>query len=1541
MRHCWTRLSALTAVCLAGMMLSAAPAVAATGSPGQPGSPGQAWPVPATAAPAGPAASIGGTGPGGGSSGDHVSADTAPADGGPAGSDPAASDPAASDSAASDSADRASAAAAVRARETGHPQQVAALTTGTSTLTVAPDGIRTLRVNVLPVRVREHDRWAAVDTRLARTAGGMLAPAAIPGDAVAFSPGGAGPMAVISAKGASLALWWPGRLPAPAVSGSSAAYRDVLPGVDLVLTATSTASGGFTDALVVRTAAAARDPRLARLALRVTTRRARLRSAPGGGLSAPLTVAGQAGAFTAPAPQMWDSSRARPGTAAARQAGSAARAVGAGLAGWGTGPLSSAAGPAGGARLAQVRAAVSGGGSVMSLVPDQRMLNSPSTKFPVFIDPSFNYVSKTGTEQAYDPVQSGSGCTGSHYNSPSYKFSPVGYDNFQQGQCEYNDTDYALYRVGIPSQIYPSNANLLTASFQVSEVYSSSCSTDPNMMVSWIGAIGSGTGWPGPGKVNGETDETTHIGADSGSCNGTEDTSKRVNAGFNEKPNLEKLSSATNITFRLWESGDTNDADHKQFTDNPDLVVQYNDTPNTPSGEEENSTSGTTGAIKCDTSSSNPPAMGATASTNGPYLLASYSDDDGDSLQANVQYWNNASPSTKYTLHADMNSGNAAAVQIPASFTSKMANGTVIGWQAQAQDGSSGGYGPYTSAWSQACYFAVYPTAPDPPTVTGSAGSAAVGSPVTFTITQSGGDAASKFVWELDNTPPASGAPAGQTCTTSSATSPNCVISGGTATLQITIPSPGPHDLWVYEQDAASNSSGTGMATVDGDSDPPVSYVSGSSLSANFADALTDKQSYDNTMISSSSGTSCGATAGDGTGTQFRAADLTAAGWPAGGHVTVNGTGFTVPAFGSCAADNLLAANQTIGAGPQGAQGSALVFLATSSDAFADVPGLMTGSPDTDNSSLQQDVTTPGVTGGTRVTGSGCSGSVELDANQDCGPATGTISYASASGCPAAPVPYTLTVPDWWTGPADIAAATLPNIIKSTGESAKTVKIYAFSVPVDPACAVASVTLPDVGASSSVQLTGGTTGVSQSEPALHIFGLSMRNTSTATPMAGGTAQAAPSGQAWTGAFESPIEDAFAPPAGSTWGNQTVRVAVSPNVTAQAGAQVRIRLSDPGFLSADGTGPLQIGAATIARQSSGPKPVSGPVALAFGGSTSVTIPEGGDVYSDPMSFPVTTGKGLLLSLWIKNSSLPVLPLNDASSGASTWFAPSSTPNETTDATGTPFTGSGSTWLGAVPLVTGLDVTTPAATLNGTSSPGAPTVIVAGNNVIDGQSSSALSDALSEPSKRLAGQLAAQAASAGYGVVDAGIQSNQVLADGSGAGGVSLVARLDRDVLAEPDIGTVIIDEGLQDLLAQGSAASDTTLENALTAVETQLGGSGINVITGTLTPCDPYANSTAKDTCDTSTTSGADVDAARTAVNENIVSGGDAPNCPADFDGAVSNGGSTEQLATSPTDFDAGDHVNLSWAGYGALASAVFTACSFSTATLPASIPASG
>jgi hypothetical protein len=401
-------------------------------------------------------------------------------------------------------------------------------------------------------------------------------------------------------------------------------------------------------------------------------------------------------------------------------------------------------------------------------------------------------------------------------------------------------------------------------------------------------------------------------------------------------------------------------------------------------------------------------------------------------------------------------------------------------------------------------------------------------------------------------------------------------------------------------------------------------------------------------------------------------------------------------------------------------------------------------------------------------------------------------------------------------------------------------------------------------------------------------------------------------------------------------DQTFQIALSPNISAPAGAGVRIKLSDPGFLSEDDTGPLRIGAATIADSYLGAEPAQTPRPLKFGGLDTVTIPEGGDVYSDPLTLPfaITAGQAVLVSIWITNSSLPVLPLNAWADGGVTWAASSSTANETEDTTGTPFTGSTGSSTGTIVALTALDVTTPAesSATPEAASPGAPTVVVAGDNLIDPWSSDPAGDSLDFPSQRVAGQLAgllpayAESTSsldtfldglASYGVVDAGIGSNQLLADGTSGGGVSLLAWVDSDILAEPDVGTVVLDEGLEDVLrSNGSSTFQTDLENAYTLLGQQLGDFGINVITADLTPCTGYSNSAVGDSCSSA------IDTARSAINYAIDGDDSGFYCPVGFDSAVSNGASPEALAPG---YGTADDVNLtlgSGGGYAQLAKAV-------------------
>ncbi|XVV15906.1 hypothetical protein ACQP2X_16610 [Actinoplanes sp. CA-131856] len=141
------------------------------------------------------------------------------------------------------------AAASARAKACGSRVELLGKRSERDQVFANPNGSYTLETSAVPRRVRgSGGSWAAVDTTL-RSDGGRVRPLATAAD-LDFAAAGAGAMARIATAGGALALTAPWTLPAPVLSGSRATYADVLPGVDLVLSARPE---GFAETLVVRT----------------------------------------------------------------------------------------------------------------------------------------------------------------------------------------------------------------------------------------------------------------------------------------------------------------------------------------------------------------------------------------------------------------------------------------------------------------------------------------------------------------------------------------------------------------------------------------------------------------------------------------------------------------------------------------------------------------------------------------------------------------------------------------------------------------------------------------------------------------------------------------------------------------------------------------------------------------------------------------------------------------------------------------------------------------------------------------------------------------------------------------------------------------------------------------------------------------------------------------------------------------------------------------------------------------------------------------
>jgi hypothetical protein len=265
--------------------------------------------------------------------------------------------------------------------------------------------------------------------------------------------------------------------------------------------------------------------------------------------------------------------------------------------------------------------------------------------------------------------------------------------------------------------------------------------------------------------------------------------------------------------------------------------------------------------------------------------------------------------------------------------------------------------------------------------------------------------------------------------------------------------------------------------------------------------------------------------------------------------------------------------------------------------------------------------------------------------------------------------PLVPSVPDWIYGTG--ATVTVP-YIDSNGAlvTNRAAHLYEVFLPTNPKLTIKSITLPYT--ATGMENYGCNT--TDHHAALHVFAIAPRPVDPA-PAGGGT---------WLGAWSAPIDAAALPPGGTLSGH-TVRMVVHPTTT---GSAARIRLSD-----LDGSGPLTVDSATVAAQAgttgTGAAAIATPTALTFAGSSSVTIPAGGEIDSDQVAFPATTGGSgnLLVSLHFSTAPTQV-PVHATTTNA-TYLSGA---NTTTNTDGTPFGP-------AVPgdyVLTGVDV---AATVSG--------------------------------------------------------------------------------------------------------------------------------------------------------------------------------------------------------------------------------------------------
>ncbi|MFF3844726.1 SGNH/GDSL hydrolase family protein [Streptomyces sp. NPDC002328] len=279
--------------------------------------------------------------------------------------------------------------------------------------------------------------------------------------------------------------------------------------------------------------------------------------------------------------------------------------------------------------------------------------------------------------------------------------------------------------------------------------------------------------------------------------------------------------------------------------------------------------------------------------------------------------------------------------------------------------------------------------------------------------------------------------------------------------------------------------------------------------------------------------------------------------------------------------------------------------------------------------------------------------------------------------------------------------------------------------------------------------------------------------------------------------------------------RTVRNVVHTSV---GGTSARVTLSN-----LYGTRPLNVTAATlaVAADDDAPAAAEGTLRrLTFGGLPTVVVPAGGHTVSDAVALVVPRDADMLVSTYTPTSSGPVTHHPYA---RSTSYVAAG--ERTEDVTGDAYTGESGSWR----YLTALDV------LSGEAD---GTVVAFGDSLTDGITSTMDADRRWPDvlSDRLRDAASDGRDAPRYGVVNAGISGNRVLADGGrAAGNAAGVKRFARDVLGRPHVKVVVIDLGVNDILRHPSGNDADAIVAGLRTLVSSAHAHGVKAVGATLMP----------------------------------------------------------------------------------------------------------
>ncbi|KZB86453.1 hypothetical protein AVL48_27075 [Amycolatopsis regifaucium] len=658
-----------------------------------------------------------------------------------------------------------SAAAARFAKQGRKKVRVDDLTSERAETVANPDGSMTLTQSTRPVRVARDGGWVPADSTLSPGPNGALSPKAAMAD-ISLSAGrrgdvqtaGAAPLLHLSAKGTSVGLDWPGVLPRPVVSGATATYPDVLPGVDLKV---EVDVDKVHEVVVVKTPEAAKNPAIAKIKLGLPVKNGKLTKDADGA----LRVKDPKGAdvFLAKAPLMWDSSGAEPGA------------------------TDFVRGPAAGGRQAKVSTEISGKSLV--LTPDTDLM--ANAVYPVYVDPTWqtNYCSNCGRNHYLVQYACGGSKTPADAAWDSDDQLRAGYIYDSRSSCAgklVTARSFVEMNLGglAGKLIYDAQLNLAVNN-------SNSCSGSNNVMLTNpIGPglkFGSGPAlWAGFGTVSG--------------C--------PTNVGFNVTTTIKELVDAggPTFTFGIVSPNENDQNTWKRYSTQVGFSVTYNSAPQSPRNLAiVNGTSTYPCAVDIPGIPRSRPVLGRTST--GYVVKANVHDPDGGMLYTGFRVYKGWVSSGNYVWDgreagvdnvlsdSDLGNRNAQATL----FKDSMPADGLYSYDAHVTDGRE-------TSWGRACEVEVQLSAPAAPSVSSQTypsgtfgGGPGRAGDFTFAVANSPTSVGS-YVWKLDNTAP-------PTCNDTEPGTVKPAAYNGPATVAIAPQTKGTHVLSVWSCNRAKTPS--------------------------------------------------------------------------------------------------------------------------------------------------------------------------------------------------------------------------------------------------------------------------------------------------------------------------------------------------------------------------------------------------------------------------------------------------------------------------------------------------------------------------------------------------------------------------------------------------------------------------------------------------------------------------------------------------------------------------------------------------------------